>query len=85
MFKNFKGPAPLRVSFGAGPKNPTLENTQIGDVFTRQGAICMRVQERRPGDTRPDHRDIVNLQSGAVWAAHKDDEIQFVRAVLQVE
>lgn len=84
MFKNFKGSHPLRFDIGGKPRPVTLNDTQIGDVFVRQGAVCMRVQDRS-GATKLGVRDIINLQSGAVWGADENDEIQMVRATLVVE
>lgn len=84
MFKNFKGSHPLQFDIGGTPAAPTLDRVHIGDVFMRHGAVCMRVQDRRPEQVKPDHRDIINLQTGAVWAAHKDDEVHMVRATLTV-
>lgn len=86
--KPFKGDFPLMIEENPPERIRELETAQVGDVFIREGALCMRVEVRTavPPPPVPENTvGIINLQTGAVWFADKRVKVTFVDATLQVK
>lgn len=93
----FKKPSQLKVVLAKpSPKHgPSISDAKRGDLFLRNGAICMRVdvglyelESRCPPvvEVAKDDRRfaIINLQTGRVWFS-EDQEVEFIKATLTVE
>lgn len=88
-FKNFKGQHPLKFRVDHGYAQKTLKDTEPGDVFMRNGAICMRLLDRLTNEQfklsmQEGKIIIVNLQTANCWAALPDDEVTMVDAELVI-
>lgn len=86
-FKNLKGRHALKFRVEDGYEQKTLADTQPGDTFLRNGAICMRLLDRLSDEemksaTRDGKIIIVNLQTANCWAALPSDEITMIDAEL---
>lgn len=82
--KVFKQPSKLEFKLGESG-NVALSVAERGDVFLRDGAVCMRVEmesnlERET--VKAGKAYIINLQTGRVWAAEATDRISFVSATV---
>lgn len=86
--KTFKGDFPLVIEENPPERMRTLESAEIGDVFIREGSLCMRVKVQTsvpPPEVPENTVGIINLQTGAVWFAESSAKVVFVDANLQVK
>ena len=90
-FKNHNGRHALSFVEDTEPKSVTLGDVEVGDVFMREGAICMRVldtvinQHFKGELSAKDMVIIINLQTTNVWPAKKTDEVFFIDAELLIK
>ncbi len=89
-FKNFKGKHSLKFELDTRPAPTLLRDLAVGDIFLREGAICMRVQDTvcdKGFQDQVKHENkivIINLQTANVWASEGDKEIQRLDAKVVV-
>lgn len=96
QISSFKYPTSIEWVNGSGPiaRKPVLGDLIVGDTFIRNGAICMVVRmchdivgvdganvQRTTKTTPP---VIINLQTGSVWTADRNDEITVVKLRVEV-
>lgn len=87
--KSFKSASQLAFEGVPSDDSVALSKTSRGDVFLREGAVCMRVETNytpeRPAWSTPAHQyAIINLQTGRVWFA-EDCQVKYIKARVLVE
>jgi hypothetical protein len=93
----FKNPSKLKVvlSKPVSVQVPMLSQAKRGELFLRNGAVCMRVdvglyelESRCPPVVKVADNDqrfaVINLQTGRVWFS-ADQEVEFIKATLTVD
>lgn len=84
--KDYSGPSELKISY-SGTRLPMLSEMQRGQLFLRDGAVCMKVDVggNNEGDKIPEPRGygIINLGTGRVWFAD-DCPVERVQATMNV-
>jgi len=93
----FKNPSKLKVvlSKPVSVQVPMLSQAKRGELFLRNGAVCMRVDvglyelgSRCPPVVKVADNDqrfaVINLQTGRVWFS-ADQEVEFIKATLTVD
>ena len=86
--KVYKEPSKLEFRLAERDDTVPLASTERGDVFLRDGAVCMRVEVEASLDraaVKEGKAYIINLQTGRVWPAEGTDRIRFVQAVVTLE
>jgi hypothetical protein len=86
--KVYKEPSKLSFQLADRDDSVALSTTERGDVFLRDGAVCMRVEVESSLDRaaiKEGKAYLINLQTGRVWPAEGTDRIRFVQAVVTLE
>jgi hypothetical protein len=95
-YKAHPTPAGLGFTQDAGHTMVTVESLSRGDIFMREGALCMRVEFHdyhgvigQVGELiRADNRKfvlIVNLKTGRAWPVDAGSFVTCVRATVSIE
>ena len=97
--KKYTKPSKIKMTLKQEPKKETyhIEDTQLGDVFTLDGGVHMRVHVSAYQTFKDDtlfekvrsQLDatawIINLQTGRVFATNLDREIEWVGVTMTID